>query len=121
MRNSAMSTPGQSISTSKVSSMRHRLKSRLAGFALVLAITTGNARAAQAQQHEHPDTSPPAQQSPSGQMQDMDAMMTDPAMRQKMMAQMGQCRDMMSKMMKHMEHMEHGGPLDTIKPAQPNH
>lgn len=45
--------------------------------------------------------------------------MADPAMRQKMMAQMAHCRDMMSKMMEHMKHMEHGGQADSNMPAQP--
>jgi hypothetical protein len=46
-------------------------------------------------------------------------MMADPAMREKMMAQMGQCRDMMSKMMEHMKHMDHGGQMDKNRPAKP--
>lgn len=99
--------------------MINNFKAPLVGVALALTVSLGGAHAAQAQQHEHPTTSPTAQQAPAGQMKDMHAMMADPAMRQKMMTQMGQCRDMMSKMMEHMKHMEHGGQTDTNMPATP--
>jgi hypothetical protein len=37
-------------------------------------------------------------------MTDMHAMMADPVMRQKMMANMAQCQAMMTMMMEHMKH-----------------
>jgi len=99
--------------------MKYRSKTPLVGAALTLILSAAGAHAAQAQQHDHPTTSPAAQQAPPGQMKDMQAMMADPAMRQKMMAQMVQCRDMMSKMMEHMKHMEHGAQTHSNMPAQP--
>jgi hypothetical protein len=107
-------------STTKESMMKYLSKAPLVG-ALALTLSTAGAHAAQAQQHEHPTTSPAAQQAHPDKMKDMQAMMADPAMRQKMMAQMGQCRDMMSKMMEHMKHTEHGGQTDTNVPATPKH
>lgn len=100
--------------------MKSNFKPVLMGFAVGLAVAAAGAQAAvQATQHEHQATSPSVQQAPAGQMKDKHAMMADPAMRQKMMAQMGQCRDMMSKMMEHMKHMEHGGQMNKNMPAQP--
>jgi len=85
--------------------MKTNFKSATVGFAFGLALAAAGAQAAvQAAQHEHQATSPAAQQGPAGPMKDMHAMMADPAMRGKMMAQMGQCRDTMSKMMEHMKH-----------------
>ena len=99
--------------------MTSRFKSATVGLVVGLAVATGGAHAAvQATQHDHQASSPAAQQAPAGQMKDMHAMMADPAMRQKMMAEMGQCRDMMSKMMEHMKHMEHG-QMDKNRRAQP--
>jgi hypothetical protein len=100
--------------------MKISFKSATVGFAVGLAVAAAGAQAAvQATQHEHQTNSPAAQQAPAGKMKDMHAMMADPAMREKMMAQMGQCRDMMSKMMEHMKHMDHGGQMDKNRPAQP--
>jgi hypothetical protein len=96
-------------------SMKGSLKSGLAGFAVGLALAAATAQAAT--QHEHP-TAPaqqpavPAMRNMEG-MADMHAMMSDPAMREKMMANMAQCRDMMSMMM---EHMKHEGMKDMPAP-----
>lgn len=89
--------------------MKNGFKLGMVGFAVGLAFATGGAQAAvQATQHEHPA---PSAQKPAveatksnGGMKDMHAMMADPAMHQKMMANMAQCRDMMSMMMEHMKH-----------------
>ena len=90
------------------------------GFAVGLALATAGAQAAvQATQHEHPT---PSAQKPGDTMdrmepmKDMHAMMADPAMRQKMMANMAQCRDMMSMMM---EHVKHEGKMER-RPATPH-
>ena len=100
--------------------MKSRFKSATVGFAVGLGVAAAGAQAAvQATQHEHQAASPAAQQAPAGQMKDMHAMMADPAMRQKMMAEMGQCRDVMSKMMEHMKHDAHGGKMNKNRPAQP--
>lgn len=100
--------------------MKSNIKSAVIGFAVGLAFAAAGAQAAvQAAQHEHVTPPMPSAQQPAdamegmGRMKDMDAMMADPAMRQKMMANMAQCRDMMSMMM---EHMKHQGELD----AQPH-
>lgn len=89
--------------------MKSGFKSAIIGFAAGMAVAAASAQAAvQATQHEHP--TPPAQKPPADAtkgmegMNDMHAMMADPAMRQKMMADMTQCRDMMSMMMEHMKH-----------------
>lgn len=89
--------------------MKSNFKSATIGFALGLAVAAASAQATiHATEHEH--STPPAQQSaPSALhdmqgMKDMDTMMANPAMRQKMMANMAQCRDMMSMMMEHMRH-----------------
>ena len=108
--------------------MKSSSKSALMGFALGLAVAAAGAQAAvQATQHEHPTSSA---QSPAadakgmepmkgmGGMKDMDSMMADPAMRQKMIANMEQCRDMMSMMM---EHMKHAGEPGHRKPAPHKH
>ena len=98
--------------------MTSNLKSGMIGFALGLAVAAAGAQAAvQAAQHEHPTPSaqhpgPGSPQSMEG-MKDIDAMMADPAMRQKMMANMAQCRDMMSMMM---EHMNHAGKMRGSEP-----
>lgn len=89
-----------------------RFKSVMVGFAVSMAFASAGAQAAvQATQHQH--TPPTAQQPANAKgmegMKDMHAMMADPAMRQKMMANMTQCRDMMTMMMEHMEHAEHAG------------
>ena len=108
--------------------MKSKFKSGAVGFALGLAVAAVGAQAAvQATQHEHPTPSAqmPADEGKGMQgmksmeaMKDMDAMMADPAMRQKMMANMAQCRDMMSMMM---EHMNHEGKMTHGKPAPYKH
>ena len=108
--------------------MKSNFKSGAIGFAVGLAVAAVGAQAAvQAAQHEHPT---PSAQMPAADakgmegmksmegMKDMDAMMADPAMRQKMMANMAQCRDMMSMMM---EHMNHEGKMAHRKPAPHKH
>ena len=102
--------------------MKSNFKSGAVGFAVGLAVAAVGAQAAvQATQHEHPT---PTAQMPAAEakgmqgMKDMDAMMADPAMRQKMMANMAQCRDMMSMMM---EHMNHEGKMTHRKPAPYKH
>ena len=103
--------------------MKSNYKSATIGFALGLAVAAAGAQAAvQATQHEHP--TPTAQTPAPGAMKgregmkDMHAMMADPAMRQKMMADMAQCRDMMSMMM---EHMKHEGKMADETPVPPKH
>jgi len=49
-------------------------------------------------------------------MANMHAMMSDPAMRQNMLANMAQCRDMMSMMMGHMSHEGTGKGQPTPHP-----
>jgi hypothetical protein len=51
-------------------------------------------------------------------MKDMHGMMADPAMRQKMMTHMAQCRDMMSMMM---ERVKHDGKMADETLAPPKH
>jgi hypothetical protein len=93
--------------------MRSNFKSAVIGFAVGLAAAAAGAQAAQ---HEH---AAPTTDKPSAErMHDMDAMMADPAMRQKMMANMAQCRDMMSMMM---EHMRHGRDMAKQPVPQPKH
>jgi len=83
--------------------MKNNLKSVLMGLAVGLAAASASAQATvQATPHEH--STPSAGKPSADGMKDMDAMMADPAMRQKMMEQMTQCRDMMSMMMEHMKH-----------------
>ena len=99
--------------------MKSNFKSAAVGFAVGLAVAAAGAQAAaQVTQHEHPTPSAqkPAADAMDGmeRMKDMDAMMPDPAMRQKMMANMAQCRDMMSMMM---EHMKHEGEIVHHMPA----
>jgi hypothetical protein len=86
--------------------MNSSLKSGMVGLAVGLAIAAAGAQAAvQATQHEHQAPSAqPSTAGPAKAMKDMHAMMSDPAMREKMMANMAQCRDMMSMMMDHMNH-----------------
>ena len=89
--------------------MKSSLKSGIVGFAVGLAVAAASVQAApQATQHQHPAPSPqkPSAGTTKGMegMKDMHAMMSDPAMREKMMANMAQCRDMMSRMMDHMKH-----------------
>jgi hypothetical protein len=98
-------------------------KSGMVGFAVGLAVAAGGSQAAaQVTQHEQPTPSAqqPAPDAMSGmdKMKDMDAMMADPAMRQKMMADMAHCRDMMSMMM---EHMKHEGKMGDAEPAPHKH
>jgi hypothetical protein len=77
--------------------------SALSGFAIGLMVAAAGSQAAsQASQHQDPA---PAAQKPAApaisgmeRMKDMHAMMSDPVMREKMMANMAQCRDMMSMM-----------------------
>ena len=93
--------------------MNFNPKSATIGFAVGLAVAAAGAQAAVQATHEHP--APAAQQPARATPQakdtnDMEAMMADPAMRQKMMANMAQCRDMMSMMM---EHMGHAGKTGT--------
>jgi len=83
--------------------MINNLKSGTVGFALGLAAVAVAAQAAQPTQHEH-QTAPSAQTAPSDKMEQMHKMMADPAKRQEMMANMTQCRDIMSMMMEHMKH-----------------
>ena len=98
--------------------MMKNFSSGLVGFAIGMVVAAASAQAAvQATQHQHPTASSPNQPADAkgmGAMGDMHAMMADPAMRQKMMANMGQCRDMMSMMMEHMKHegmkMDHPAP-----------
>jgi hypothetical protein len=101
--------------------MKSGLGSGLAGFAIGLTVAVAAAPAAvEAMQHQHPAT--PAQKPTTGamkgmeSMKDMHAMMADPAMRQKMIANMAQCRDMMSMMIEHMQH--EGMKKDTAPPQQ---
>lgn len=103
--------------------MMSNFKSAAVGFAIGLAVAAAGVQAAaQATQHGHPI--PTAQTPPADamkgmeRMKDMDAMMADPAMRQKMMEHMGQCRDIMSMMM---EHMKHEGKMAEQAPAPPKH
>ena len=103
--------------------MKSHFKSAAIGLAFSLTIAAAGAQAAvQATQHEHPTPSaqkpaPDATKDMQG-MKDMGAMMADPAMRQKMMANMAQCRDMMSMMM---EHMKHEGKMGDAEPAPHKH
>lgn len=103
--------------------MKSSFKSGMVGLAVGLAVAAGGAQAVvQATQHEHPS---PSAQKPAAEAtksiegtKDMHAMMADPAKRQKMMANMAQCRDMMSMMM---EHMKHVGKTGDVKPASHKH
>jgi hypothetical protein len=82
------------------------IKSGLVGFAIGMTVAAAGVQAAvQATQHEHaaPQAPQPAASGRAG-MNDMHAMMSDPVTRQRMMANMTQCRDMMSMMMDHMKH-----------------
>jgi hypothetical protein len=93
------------------------------GFAAGLAVAAAGAQAAvQATQHEHPtptvQTPAPGAMKGMEGMKDMHAMMASPAMRQKMLTDMAQCRDMMSMMM---EHMKHEGKMIDETPAPPKH
>lgn len=104
--------------------MQSNFRSAMVGFAVGLVVAAGGVQAAgQATQHEHPTASAqmPADDAKgmAGMkgMKDMDAMMADPVMRQKMMANMAQCRDMMSMMM---DHMGHGAEI-TKQPSPPKH
>jgi hypothetical protein len=101
--------------------MKSNFKPAVIGFGVGLVVAAAGAQAAvQATQHEH---SMPSAQMPAANamnrmegMKDMDAMMADPATRQKMIANMGQCRDMMSMMM---EHMQHQGEMGDHAPTPP--
>lgn len=103
--------------------MKNNFKSVVVGFAAGLAVAAGGAQAAvQATQHEHipPSAQTPAAGAVKGMegMKDMKAMMADPVMHQKMMANMTQCRDMMTMMM---EHMKHEGKMGDAEPAPHKH
>lgn len=103
--------------------MKISLKSGKVGFAIGLALAATGAQAAvQVTLHQHPvpPTQKPAAEVMKGMegMKDMHAMMADPAMRQKMMTNMAQCRDMMSMMM---EHMKHEAKPGEAKPAPHKH
>lgn len=105
--------------------MKNTLKSASVVFAVGLAFTASGAQAAfEAVQHQHEHPTPLAQKPAPDAMKGMEgrkdihAMMADPAMRAKMMANMAQCRDMMSMMM---EHMKHKGMLSDAKPVPPKH
>lgn len=93
--------------------MIKNLKSGTLGFALGIAVAAVAAQAAQSTQREH-SPAPSAQAAPSHSMEQVHKMMADPAMHQKMMANMAQCRDMMSIMM---EHMKHEGMMTKDKPT----
>ena len=96
--------------------MKNRFRSGTIGLAVGLTVAAAGAQAAvQATQHQQADPSAqkPAPDAMKG-MKDMHAMMGDPAMRQKMMTNMAQCRDMMSMMM---EHMKQEGEMRDAKPA----
>jgi hypothetical protein len=103
--------------------MKSSFKSGIIGFAAGLTLAAVGAQAAvQATEHDH---SAPSAQAPSPHamtgmegMKDMHAMMADPAMRQKMMANMAQCRDMMSMMM---DQMKHEGSMVADKPTPHKH
>lgn len=86
--------------------MKTRMTSGLTGFAVGLALAAAGAQAAaEATQHDHapaPQAQTPAAPGAAG-MKDMRAMMADPVMRARMMANMTQCRDMMTMMMEHMK------------------
>ena len=103
--------------------MKSNYKSATIGFALGLAVAAAGAQAAvQATQHEHPTPTaqtpaPDAMKGMEG-MKDMRPMMADPAIRQKMVTDMAQCRDMMSMMM---EHMKHEGKMVDETPVPPKH
>lgn len=84
---------------------------KLAAIALAAGLTIA-ATGAQAAQHQHSgpaaqtgQTTPPMQNQGMQGTMGMDAMMADPAMRQKMMEHMAQCREMMNMMMSHMQGM----------------
>ena len=103
--------------------MKNNYRSAAIGFAVGLAVAAAGAQAAvQATQHEHPSPTAqmPAPDALKGMegMKDMHAMMADPAMRQKMMTDMAQCRDMMSMMM---EHMKDEGKMVDETPVPPKH
>lgn len=103
--------------------MKNNFRSATIGFAVGLAVAATGAQAAvQATQQEHPTPTvqtpvPGAMKGMEG-MKDMHGMMADPAMRQKMMTHMAQCRDMMSMMM---EHMKHDGKMADETLAPPKH
>lgn len=96
--------------------MHRRMQSAYVAFTVILIAGASGAQAAvQSTQHEHPAPTAKkpavdALKSNEG-MKDMHAMMADPAMREKMMANMAQCREMMSMMMEHMKH--EGKPGDS--------
>ena len=104
--------------------MKSGLKSGIIGCAVGgLALAGAGAQAAaQATPNEHPNPSvqkpTPGPMTGMERMKDMDAMMADPAMRQKMLERMDQCRDMMSMMM---EHMEHEGRMREAGSPRPKH
>lgn len=106
--------------------MKSNWKSAMVGFAVGLGLAAAGAQAAvQAAEGEHaaPSAQKPAANAMTGmdKMKDMHAMMADPAMRQEMMANMGQCRDMMSMMMEHMKAMEQERGAAGNKAAPPKH
>lgn len=105
--------------------MKSTLKSALVAFPIGLAFTAAGAQAAfETAQHQHEHSTPAPQKPTPDAMKgmegtnDMHAMMADPAMRAKMMANMAQCRDMMSMMMEHMKHERMPGAK---MPAPPKH
>lgn len=102
--------------------MNTKIRSAVLGFAVGLAVSSAGAQAAaQTEEHEHPapTTQKPGPDAMMGTeaKKRMHAMMADPAMRQKMMANMAQCRDMMTMMM---ENMGHDAEMEK-QPPQPKH
>jgi hypothetical protein len=99
--------------------MKSNFSTALVGFAVGLVVAAAGAQAAaQATGHDHAEPSAQKPVAPAEGMKDMRAMMADPAMRQKMSANMTQCRDMMSMMM---EHMKHEGKAVDGAGGQPKH
>lgn len=99
--------------------MKSNVSTALVGFAVGLAVAATAAQAAaQVTGHDHAGSSAQKPVAPAQGMQDMHAMMADPAMRQKMSANMTQCRDMMSMMM---EHMKREGKAVDGAGGQPKH
>lgn len=105
--------------------MKSNVKSAIVGFAVGLSVAAAGAQAAVQATHPTASAQMPAADAKGMEgikstegMKDMDAMMADPAMRQKMMANMARCRDMMSMMM---EHMKHEGKMAHRRPAPHRH
>jgi len=101
--------------------MNNSFKSALVGFAAGLAVAAGGAQAAvQAMVPEHPAPAGRMATAPAmggmGNMANMHAMVSNPTVRQNMLANMAQCRDMMSMMMDHMSHEGTGKDQPTPHP-----